>query len=75
MLAQSVRAVGLGRRFQALPVDVEQPAMEGAAQAAVLQPPEGEIGAAMRAMPLEQAVAALVVLEQHEVLAEQLAPA
>ena len=41
-------AVGLGRRLQAAPGDVEQPAVEGAAQAAVLQPPEAEIGAAMR---------------------------
>ena len=63
-----VRAVRLGRRLQALAGDVEQPAVEGAAQAAVLQPAIGEIGAAMRTGALDQAVAALVVAEQHEAL-------
>ena len=53
-----VGAVRLGRRLQASAVDVEQPAVEGAAQAAVLQPPIGEVGAAMRAGALDQAVAA-----------------
>ena len=46
--------------------------MEGAAQAAILQTAEGEIGAAMRAVAVDQAVAAFLVAEQHEVLAEQL---
>ena len=45
--------------------------MEGAAQAAVFEPAEGEIGAAMRAVALDQAVAALLVAKQHEVFAEQ----
>ena len=36
------------------------------------QPSEGEVGAAMRAAALDQAVAALPVLEDHEVLAHQL---
>ena len=67
-----VGAVRLGRRLQALAFDVEQPAVERAAQAAVLQPPVGEIGAAMRAGALDQAVAALVVAEQHEAFAQQL---
>ena len=66
-----IAVVRLGRRLQALAVDVEQPAMKRAAQAAVLQPPIGEIGAAMRAMPPDQPVAALVVLEDDEVFAEQ----
>ncbi len=64
-------ALGLGRRLQALALDVEQPAVERAAQAAVLQPPEGQIGAAMRAGALDQAVAALVVAEQHQAFAQQ----
>ena len=63
-------AFGLGRRLQALAVDVEQPAMEQAAQAAILQATVGEIGAAMRAVAVEQAVAAALVAEQHEVLAQ-----
>jgi hypothetical protein len=45
--------------------------VEGAAQAAVLQPAEGEVGAAMRAVALDQAVAALLVAKQHQIFAEQ----
>jgi hypothetical protein len=45
--------------------------MEGAAQAAIFQTAEGEIGAAMRAMALDQAVAALLVAKQHQILAKQ----
>ena len=71
MPLHSCESFRLGRRLQALARGVEQPAMERAAQAAVLQPPEGEIGAAMRAMPLDQAMAAGFVAEQHEILAEQ----
>ena len=63
-------AFGLGGSFQALAVDVEQPAMEQAAQAAVFEAAVGEIGAAMRAVAVEQAVAAALVAEQHEVLAQ-----
>jgi hypothetical protein len=51
---------------------VEQPAVECAPQAAVLQPPIGEVGAAVRAGTLDQAVATPVVPEQHEVFAKQL---
>src|SRR3546814_18815991 len=59
---------GLGRGLQAFAVDIEQPAMEGAAQAAVFRPAEGEVGNAMRAVAVEQAIAALLVAEQHEIL-------
>ena len=45
--------------------------MESAAQAAIFQPAEGEVGAAMRAVAIDQAVAALLVAEQHQVFAEQ----
>ena len=61
----------LGRRLQALARCVEQPAVEGAAQAALFEPAEGEVGAAMRAVALDQAVAPLLVAKQHEVFAEQ----
>ncbi|MHC2177564.1 hypothetical protein ACVIQW_006951 [Bradyrhizobium diazoefficiens] len=37
----------------------------------MLEPPEGEVGAAMRAMAIDQAVAPSLVAEQHEVFAEQ----
>ena len=73
-LAQ-VRALRLRRRLQALAGDVEQPAMERAAQAAMFEPAEGEVGAAMRAVAVDQAVAAVLVAKQHEIFAEQLAPA
>src|ERR1700676_3216153 len=56
-----LRVLWLGWGLQALTRRVEQPAMESAAQAAVFQPPERQIGAAMRAMPLDQAVAARFV--------------
>src|SRR5262249_59754846 len=49
----------------------ERPRVESAAQPAILEPSEGEIGAAVRTGALDQAVAALVVAEQHEVLAEE----
>src|SRR5207237_1814087 len=64
-------AFRLGRRLQALPGHVEQPAVKCTAQAAVLKPSEREIGAAVRAGALDQAMAALLVTEQDEVLAQQ----
>src|SRR5581483_8588110 len=66
-----VAGVGLGRRLQALAGDVEQPAVKGAAQAAILESPVREIGAAVRAVPADQAIAAFVVLEGDEVLAQK----
>ncbi len=66
-----VAVVRLGRRLQALAVDVEQPAVKRAAQTAVFQPAVGQVGAAMRTTAADQAVAAFVVLEDHQVLAEQ----
>ncbi|MGY4484544.1 hypothetical protein ACVWWR_003735 [Bradyrhizobium sp. LM3.2] len=38
----------------------------------MLEPSEGEIGAAMRAVAIDQAVAPGLVAEQHQVFAEQL---
>ena len=43
---------------------------KGQAQAAILQPPESQVGAAMRAVTVEQAEAAGMVAEQEQVLAE-----
>ena len=62
---------GLGGCFEALARHVEQPAVEGAAQAAILQAAEGKVGAAMRAMALDQAVTSLLIAKQHEILAQQ----
>ena len=66
-----IAVVGLGRRLKTLAVDVEQPAVKGATQAAILEPAISEIGAAMRTAAADQAVTALVVLEDHQVFAEQ----
>src|SRR4051812_36481239 len=55
-----LRIFWLRGRFQALPRHVEQPAMKSAAQAAMLEPSEREVRAAMRAVPLDQAVASLL---------------
>ena len=71
MLRHSGLLHGLGRRLQALARHVEQPAVERAAQAPVLPPAEGQVGAAVRAMPVQQSVAALLVAEQDQVLAQQ----
>ena len=65
-------AAGFGGGFNALTGHVKFPAMERAAQPAILQPAIGEIGAAMRAVAVEQAVPAALVAEQHEILAEHL---
>src|SRR6267378_2390589 len=70
VLAQR-RILGFSRGFKALAGDVEQPAMEGAAQAAVLETAKCEVGATMRAMALDQAVTALFVAKQHQILAKQ----
>ena len=43
---------------------------KGQAQAAILQPPESQAGAARRAVTVEQAEAAGLVAEQDQVLAE-----
>ena len=71
MLAHRLLLSGSAGVCRHLAVHVEQPAMKGAAQAAVFQPPVSEIGAAMRTMPADQSVTALVVLEGHEVLAHE----
>jgi len=63
---------GLGRGLEAVALGVEQPAVEGAAQAAVLEPAEGEVGAAVRAVAVEHAELAVLVTEQDEVLPHEL---
>ena len=66
-----LRAEWLGRGLEAAAVDRELPAVERTAQAFGLVPAEGEVGAAMRAMAVDQAEAAAAVPEEHEVFAEQ----
>ena len=57
--------------FQAGAGGVVKPAVERTAQAAILTTGERQVGAAMGAMAVQQAVAAGRIAEQHEVLAEQ----
>ena len=68
---RELAALGFGGRLEALAGDVEEPAVKGAAQPAVFPAPVGEVGAAVRAVPVEQPVAARLILEKHEVLAQQ----
>ena len=60
-----------GRRLQAAAVGGELPAVEGAADAVAFETRERQVGAAVRAVAVQQPPAALVVPEQHEVLPEQ----
>ena len=45
--------------------------MERAAQAALLETAERQVGAAMRAVSLDQAVTAVLVAKQHQIFAQQ----
>src|SRR5262245_24180223 len=58
-----IAVVRFGRRFEALAVDVEQPAVKCAAQAAVLEPAVCEVSAAVRATAGDQSVTAALVPE------------
>src|SRR5215470_9911381 len=61
-------AFRLGRSFQALAGSVEQPAVKRAAQATPFQPSICEVRAAVGTGALQEAVAALVVPKQDEIL-------
>src|SRR3977135_4372586 len=60
-----LRILRLGRRFQALTRRGEQTAVKCAAWAAILQPAEGKVCAAMCAMALDQAVTSLLIAKQY----------
>src|SRR6185312_4024802 len=62
-------ALGFAGLLEAASLNVEKPAVIDAAQPAILDAPVTEIGAAMRALQAEQTKAALVVAEQHQILA------
>src|SRR5579885_1220867 len=62
---------GLCRRVEACAGHVEQPPVKSAAKPAILEPAERQIGAAMRAMPIEQTQPTRLVAKQHERLAEE----
>ena len=67
-----LRRVGvLERLLEAGARLVEHPAMIVAAQAALLDDAVAEIGAAVRAVPLQQSVVSGKILVQHQVLAKQ----
>jgi hypothetical protein len=69
-LAQGA-AGGLAGGVGAAAGGIELPAVERAAQAVALVAAEGQVGAAVRAVAVQQAVAAVGVLEQHKVLPQQ----
>ena len=71
MCSQNRLPIGSAGVSQALPRDVEQPAVKHAPQPAILEPAVGEIGAAVRAVAVEEAETALLVAEQYEILSEQ----
>src|SRR5204863_8773179 len=60
----------LGGRLEAFAAGVVKPAVERAAQTAVLEPAISEVRAAMGAVPLKQAVS-ILFLEQDQVFAEE----
>ena len=60
-----------GRQVDAVAVDVELPAVEGAAQAAILVAAVIEVGAAMRTVRLDDADPSVGLPEGQQVLAEQ----
>jgi hypothetical protein len=64
-------ALGLRRHFEDVAVDVDLPAVIEAAKPAILVAPEGERGAAVRAMLAERAEAAGAVAKDDELLAEK----
>ena len=64
-------ARGLGRRVGAAAGGVELPAVEGAAQAVALVAAKREVRPTVRAVAIQQAKAAIGVLEQHKVLPQQ----
>ena len=71
MLAQRLLSTGSAGVSQTFAVHVEQPAVKGAAQTAVFKPAISEVGAAVRTAAADQAVTATLVLEDHQILAEQ----
>src|SRR5690349_14655300 len=59
--------IGLRRRFEAVAVHVEEPAVEDAAKAAILGTTVSEIGATMRAMAVEQTKPPRFIAEEDEI--------
>ncbi len=70
-LVSEIRLGWLGRHVNALPVDVELPAVIDAAEAALFVAAEPEVGAAVRATRVDDADPAIRVAEREQVLAEQ----
>jgi hypothetical protein len=70
-IGAEIAVIGLGRRLETFAVHIKQPAVKSAAQAAVFEPTVGEVGATMRTAAAEKAVTAFLVLEYHQVFAEQ----
>src|SRR5207245_3863422 len=67
-------ARGISRRFQAAPVDVVDPAVIAAADAALERDPELERRSAMRAVQVQHADAPAAVAEDDQILAQNPRP-
>src|SRR5688572_2481643 len=61
----------LGRLLETLSGDIEEPTVKGASEAAVFESAETQVGAAMRTVPLQKSVPALLVSEADEPLSHQ----
>src|SRR5262249_17813677 len=66
-----IAVVGLRRCLEAIAVDIEQPAVKRAAQAAILQTTVREISAAVRATTADQSIATTFVPEDDKVFTQQ----
>src|SRR5262249_55549764 len=71
-IAAQVAIGRLGRRLQALTLDVEQPTMERAAKAAMFEAPVGKVGTPMRTGAAEESKTSLIVAEDHKLFAKKL---
>src|SRR6476661_6848493 len=70
-IGAEIAVVRFGRSFEALAVDIEQPAVKRATQTAILQTTVCEISAAMRTTTADQSVATAFVPEDDKVLTQQ----
>ena len=61
----------LGRKIDAIPINIELPAVINTADTAIFVAPEEQICAAMRAVPVHQADSAFRIAKGDQVFAEQ----
>src|ERR1044071_8067549 len=69
-LLRKVAVLGLGRHFQALPPDVEQPAVIGATNSTVFDFAVLQRSASMRAMKSQQTELSIGITKEHKLFAQ-----